>query len=524
MYRTPGTLPPQFSYLPFLEAAPYAVLLLAGPKHTVLFANAFGKQILDAPALAHHDLFGHLPHLLHTDFSRRVNDVFVQGKPVFDSSLRLASDEHAMPLRAGGSFDVSLIPWKEDDGPTTGVLVLGIDRQGNTAATRRAEQSEKKLQALIDSLPHAVFVSDANGRILYANRLWQRYCGTTAEQMDLEKWYQIVHPDDAVRMDAQWQKRFEHNRFEVSARLRNQETGQYQWQQIVGYPTERDPQHTANWIGTWTDLTHRVQAENHQNDLRQRFVSTLSHDLRGPLTAIRTSAESMLRHRDEAKMPPRLERIIRTVDRTNEMLENLLDINLLHHDGLPHFDLSWTDLIAAMQLSIANFHATFDGRLHTEMPDSVMGFWHAPTLVRAIDNMIGNAFKYGAIDTPVTVRIRTLANEVEVQVHNQGRVLSQAQQERIFTPYERLDDDDPTHTTARGWGLGLSFVADAAHAHGGSVTVTSNATQGTIFVMRVSQQNSLRAQGVVSTQPAASSKAPATDAPQPLGRPPVGQR
>jgi two-component system OmpR family sensor kinase len=104
-------------------------------------------------------------------------------------------------------------------------------------------------------------------------------------------------------------------------------------------------------------------------------------------------------------------------------------------------------------------------------------------LRQIIDNLLTNVRIHTPAGTPVHVGVRREGNYAEISVADQGPGIAAADREHIF---ERFWRADAGRSRGRGGtGLGLAIVASLVHAHGGTITVTSEVGQGTTFVVRL---------------------------------------
>ena len=108
------------------------------------------------------------------------------------------------------------------------------------------------------------------------------------------------------------------------------------------------------------------------------------------------------------------------------------------------------------------------------------GVWDRQALRRAVENLLGNAVKYGEPDTPVTVTLASANERMTLMVHNQGRPIPIEEEEGIFQVFRRAE---AAQGGMPGWGIGLPFVRSVAESHGGSVGVDSGAERGTTFTI-----------------------------------------
>jgi signal transduction histidine kinase len=218
--------------------------------------------------------------------------------------------------------------------------------------------------------------------------------------------------------------------------------------------------------------------------LRERFVSVLAHDLRGPLSAAALSATLLAEQPSLAAERPGLAiRIQRSLARAERMIRDLLDANRIRAGQPLPLRLAECDLTAVVQRVAEEATALHGDHFVVDCErNHVLGIWSEDELHRALWNLVTNAVKYGAADRPITIRVERGDGTARVSVHNEGTPIPREDQATIFDAYMRT-------STARssgspGWGLGLTLVRGTAEAHGGRATLRSDAT-GTTFTVEL---------------------------------------
>lgn len=230
------------------------------------------------------------------------------------------------------------------------------------------------------------------------------------------------------------------------------------------------------------ELRATIQDLRVERELRERFISVLAHDLRSPLSVARFGAE-MLRANAESLGPHRdlPARIVRSVIRADRMIHDLLDVlRVRAGHGLP-LVLGPCDLAEVTRATVEELAALHGPRFEVRCAPHVHGVWCADTLQRALWNLIVNAVKYGAEDTPVVVSVTSVDAGVTLSVQNAGPVIPSNVRSSLFEPFTRFDSGGIVQRS--GWGLGLTMVKSCAEAHGGVVTVESTVALGTTFTM-----------------------------------------
>ena len=231
----------------------------------------------------------------------------------------------------------------------------------------------------------------------------------------------------------------------------------------------------------YTDLRQQVEEFGIERELRERFVSILAHDLRGPLSAAKMSAQLLIRRTDRVddKGQSLAGRIERNLDRMDRMIRDLLDVSRVRGGQRLPLRLGRCDLGAVAEEVIEELSAAHGDRFQLAKSDGILGIWSHEELHRALWNLGTNAVKYGASDRPITTRIERTPDGVRASVHNFGDPIPPEKRGRLFDLYSRLREG-----TGTGWGLGLALVRACAEAHGGRVSIgESSAEAGTTFIL-----------------------------------------
>jgi signal transduction histidine kinase len=209
---------------------------------------------------------------------------------------------------------------------------------------------------------------------------------------------------------------------------------------------------------TFDEMLARLQAAF---ESQQRFIANASHELRTPLAVMRATVDVVLGNPDST--PDDLRSMgadIRSaVDHAEELISALL-ILARNERGLgvhEEVDLATVaeDVLDATDLG--------DRRVHATLQRSVI-FGDPVLTERLIANLVDNAARYNVGTGEIWISTATSAGTNELIVGNTGPAISPADAERIFQPFQRLND----RTSHDGFGLGLALVASIAAIHGGT--------------------------------------------------------
>jgi signal transduction histidine kinase len=219
-------------------------------------------------------------------------------------------------------------------------------------------------------------------------------------------------------------------------------------------------------------------------DVRDEFLTIASHELRTPLTALLLHIQTELRNlrrtgSDEHKEAiQRLQTTQRMTLRLGNLIGELLEVSRIIWDRLQP-EREDVDLAALVQESLARQEQqlqTARCSVHLEVEGSVRGHWDRGRLDRVLDNLIGNAAKYGA-GKPIEVRLRGGKEHVRLEVRDHGIGIEPADQARVFERFERA----VSRRQYGGFGLGLWISRKIVEAHGGSISLMSEPGAGSTF-------------------------------------------
>jgi len=216
---------------------------------------------------------------------------------------------------------------------------------------------------------------------------------------------------------------------------------------------------------------------------RERFVATVAHDLRNPLSACLVAAQLIGRSTDPGQIAKLASRIESNSVRMNRMIEDLLDNMVFEAGERLHLELEEFDMQDLVQDVIEQSREIHDHRF-VYLGESTRGCWGFEPMRRALENLIGNAVKYGAHDRPITITLHDGRGRARLTVHNEGPEIPVADIESIFKVFQRAGQGKEQATTV-GWGLGLPYVRNVAESHGGSILAESSAEKGTSFAIDV---------------------------------------
>jgi PAS domain S-box-containing protein len=221
-----------------------------------------------------------------------------------------------------------------------------------------------------------------------------------------------------------------------------------------------------------------ISSEHVVEQMKSDFVSTVSVELRTPLTSIYGFAQTLLREDVAFGEPERrtfLEFIARESERLTAIVDALLNVARLDTGDL-NVSLEATDVRRAVETALA---AADDSGLHqlvAEVDDALAAHADPDKLRQVLDQLVSNAVKYSPAGGTVVVSARKLDDAVEVVVADEGSGVPAAERERIFSKFYKAGD-----AQGRGTGLGLFIAQGLVQEMGGRIWVDSEEGKGARF-------------------------------------------
>ena len=218
---------------------------------------------------------------------------------------------------------------------------------------------------------------------------------------------------------------------------------------------------------------------------RNFFFGMLGHDMRSPLSAIKMSAEYLSKLNAGENISAAALRIVRSGTRMQALLNDLLDFNRTRFGLGINVDPTEIDLAVVFANEVQQLQAAHpDAQIDLATTGKVLGFWDEHRLGQLLNNLVGNALKYGNRDTPVRVELDGRTTEVVFKVRNQGPRIEPAFLSQIFDPLKRGTESEVSSGRDGSLGLGLYISRGIATAHGGDITVKSDEGE-TVFSVRL---------------------------------------
>jgi two-component system NtrC family sensor kinase len=327
------------------------------------------------------------------------------------------------------------------------------------------EAESSRLGAVLESAVEAVIVTDAD------NRLWL-WSETAANLFGLEPAARGQMVQDHIDYGEV------HELFDEAAQEGSMVHAELELRDGRVYNAQLSTVPDVGRVVVMQEITHLKELDR----LKSEFVSTVSHDLRTPLTTIQGYVQLLDRVGPlNERQTDFIGRALRSLNHITDLISDLLDIGRIEAG----YDLEMRALrmgeLVRTTAEAAMVQAESQGmRLSVDVPARPLHVWgNARRLRQVLDNLISNALKYNRPDGWVHIEARRDDDHVVVSVSDSGIGISPEDQARIFERFYRVQS--PETEDVHGTGLGLAIVKAVVEKHKGRVWVKSRPGEGSTF-------------------------------------------
>ncbi|HEX8561870.1 MAG TPA: PAS domain S-box protein [Flavobacterium sp.] len=378
----------------------------------------------------------------------------------------------------------------EFDGEGKPIALQGIIHDvTNAKVTEMAlVESQANLRLIIDTIPQAIFASDHDEKIVFANKAFASILGLTAHEVVNKKIAALPGVRQFSDIDGNVDQLKESGVYETNI---TNSTGEERVVHVSKIPYSIPGQSSANLLTIATDITERKQAESERikmvadivqrnKDLEQ-FSYIVSHNLRAPLANIMGLATELADDTYDDDIKAMLQQqLAQSTTRLDAVITDLTKILRLKNDITEEREeVNLAELITDIQSSLAfllkSEHVSFKLDLNVKKISTLRSYQYS-----IFYNLISNSIKYRRPEVSPVIEIRSegTKNGVKLIFKDNGLGIDMTRNEnQLFGLYRRF------HHHVEGKGIGLFMVKTQVETMGGVITVNSDLNSGTEFVI-----------------------------------------
>jgi len=421
-----------------------------------------------------------LVDLIHPDFRKLVlqrASERLSGKNVpvhYEFIVKTKSGEEIWIDLSASTFSVH--------GKKLGIATLYdiTERKKSVEVIRKTNEEWEKT---FNSVEDIIFVMDENFRILKSNTAFKNIYCVKNQEMIGRKCYELVNGSKEICPNCVAIKSLHDKKSHVEE-WEDQRTSHYYLVSIS--PLLDDMGNVKNFVHLARDITEIKYAEKKLIEslkIKTDFVSTVSHEFRTPLTAIKEGINLLLKNLGgtlEEADKDILDVIQRNIDRLDRQICNVLDFKKLEF-GAIQFNMAKNDINEALievyrlMLPIANKKGlTVNLDLDKSLPQVELDW---DRIIQVLNNLVNNSVKFTK-EGNINIISRRFMDYVKIEIHDTGMGIKKEELSRIFQSFVQLGEPE---IRKGGIGLGLAICKEIIEKHKGRIWAESDLREGTSF-------------------------------------------
>ena len=439
-----------------------------------LFADACGMNPADFIGKSTKELFSEEAE----SYLKNDEEVVKSGRPQTGIIGEFRTPEGMKRVRT------DKIPLKDADGNVTGIIGFSVDITEHKRTRQALQESEEWFRTIVETAPSLLQICNAEGNNVYVSPNCEKITGYTQEELQgTVIWW--VHEDDMPRAKEVFERTFCEGvggkDFKYKAVKKNGEL----WYASSSWVPLRDNGGNFNGIVMQTiDITERKRAEEEReqlikeleakNDEMERFIYTVSHDLRSPLVTIRGFVDVLrkdLGPNEIEKVENNLKYIENATTKMDRLLSDTMQLSRIGRVVNPPEDVPFGELV---QEALEQTTAKIKSSEVSVAEDFPAVHVDRMRIVEVLVNLIENSINYmGEQSHPkIEVGYRVECEETVFFVKDNGMGIDKSQHEKVFELFYKPDK------SSKGTGAGLAIVKRIIEVQEGRIWIESEKGEG----------------------------------------------
>ncbi len=465
-----------------LMNAPAGIMVTTGPEHRITLANRQYVELIGRTSAA--EIIGKpirqaIPELEDQPFFGLMDEVYRTGVPFIGKEVLAKLRRGPSGKEEDAYFNFVYQPHRSADSCIDGILTHAVDVTDQVRTRQEIETREEQFRVLADSIPQLAWMANPDGTVIWYNRRWYEYTGTTFEQMKAWGWRSVHNAKLLPAVIAKYKDCLKSGEpFEMAIPLRSAD-GEFRLFLTLASPVRDKAGTIVRWFGTNTDIDAQRKAET---GLRQaeklavvgRLAASIAHEINNPLEAVMNLIFLARLSAVDEETAGYLRSAEEELGRVSQIASQALRFYKQQSSAIA------TDVVELLDSVLTLYR----GKLVRNKIEVVLETSACPPLVcysgeirQLLANLVGNATD--AMPNGGTLRLRVravtdwrnLETGVRVTISDTGHGISADTRRHIYEPFFTTKGEI-------GTGLGLWVSAGIVDKHRGSIHVRSRSEIG----------------------------------------------
>ncbi|GAB4513650.1 MAG: hypothetical protein OHK0046_14630 [Anaerolineae bacterium] len=341
--------------------------------------------------------------------------------------------------------------------------------------TVQLEHERAQLHAILNAMTEGVIYYDHHGEVKYVNDSLTRLTGYTAEDWQGDNWTDlIVKDEEEAELTAIIRRDVSHQGiWNGDIRMRRRGGEVFDAKVVTTMVTGPDGRPTGS-----VAVLRDVSAEKRLESQKTRFIATASHELRTPITNLKTRL--YLIRRQPEKAAEHMDVLEYVTNRMRKLVDDLLEISRFEH-GIVPLDLTDVALHTLIEdvVRVQKPEAEFKSQslIMTLPPEDYYIRADAARMAQVLTNLVTNAINYTPDGGTIEITAEAEAEHIKIYIKDTGVGIPEDLLPEVFKPFFRVNNQ------SKGTGLGLSITKEIVERHNGTIVVESSLGQGACFII-----------------------------------------
>ncbi|RWY51260.1 PAS domain-containing sensor histidine kinase [Mucilaginibacter gilvus] len=458
-----------------ISHAPVAMAVFRGPDYVIEIVNQkvlelWGKtyeQVINKP------VFEGLPEVIGQGIDVLLSNVFSTGE-------RFIANELPVNLFRNGELQLVYLNFvyealKDSDDKIYGIAAVAVEVTEQVNARQNVEEAEERARLAIEAAKIGTFDYNFLDDTVVTSPRFDEIMGID-NTSDHSQYLAAIHPQDLMVRDKAFEKAYNTGQLFYKARV--EKGNETRWVQAEGKVYYDDENKPSRLLGTLLDITEQKSDEMRKND----FIGMVSHELKTPLTsltAIIQLANAKLKISDDSFLSGAMEKANTQVKKMTAMINGFLNISRLESSKI-QIDRQEINLEHLLEETISEIELTVSSHeIHFEPCNPIMVSADNDKISSVISNLISNAVKYSPKGKVIEVKCLVVDNNAQVSVRDEGMGIDEADIDKLFERYYRVESDHTRNIS--GFGIGLYLSAEIIQRHDGKIWAESEIGKGSTF-------------------------------------------